>query len=360
MAYKCPKCGIYKVDKKTDICVMCRLQMEEGIPIQKNTDIQKERKKRGKPISEKENKKQEKPTSERKKSEPKETDKDIVKDIKKDTVKDTNKDIVKDKITDRREKKRAAEVEKISTDRTEITPSNDYGKKAKKQSEHKAEFRSTNDTDRFYNEYFAKPNRSSSRSSVNAFDEYRQGTVKEEKNAATPRSQIGSPTVRGIVRNVTVQTDSGVFLIRWIRGMFTSHTFTFSGQYTTFQVFPDYETDTLSSGEGAGSQVCIYGSESGGYLSDYNVVEVWGTRNLSRVIVAHRIRNVSNNTVIRPRGRVLRTVQWLLPALIVFGICSINWDGIVSAIFSWVLSRVLPIVIIIIIVRYIWRSIFRR
>lgn len=347
MAYKCPRCGKYKVEKKTDICVMCRLQMEEGIPLQENTAAKKAPKKQEKSKSAK--------------------------------IKPEKKEIPKETAADRRGKRKPAEG---STRNMETVQSEDHSKEDKISREYFKENKrsqdhikenidqpkyspetvsvsdNTDDPDRFYHEYFASPRRSDSRSSVDAFDKLQQEAVKEKETSAAPAPKIGSPTVRGVVRNVSVQNESGSLLLRWVRGMFTSHTFTFSGQYVTFQIFPNYETDILGSGTGSGDQCCIYGSGSTGYLSDHNVVEVWGSRNLSNVIVVRRIKNISNNTDIHPRGRIPRTVQWFLLALIVFGICSINWGGIISSVLSWALPKIILVVIILAIFRYIRRHFF--
>ena len=334
MAYKCPLCGKYKVDKKTDICVMCRLNIDEGTPIPNRSQTNKDNPKR---VKADQAKKQQNRVEVNKK-----------RNNKNSSFISSASPVVS---------KRAAEHNVDSTEQ-------EWDEKTINSLEANSSSFATDDAERFYSEYFKQSTNSNSRSSTNAFDDYQLEKNKDEGKAIVHRSGFGSPTVTGIVRNVSVQQDNAGFLWRWIRGMFSSHTFTFSGQITTFQVFSENDGDTFSSNGKTADQVCVYGSVNAGYFSEHNVVEVWGSRNLSRVILARRIRNLSNNTEIRPKGRVLRIVQWFLVTLIVLGVVyaynSIDWEGLAFSILLWALSWIIPIVIVIMVIRFLWRRFFRR
>lgn len=334
MAYKCPLCGKYKVDKKTDICVMCRLNMDEGTPIPNRSQ----------------------------------TNKENIKSAKADKVKKTPNGV---EVTKKKNNKNSTLNSNPSTVMSKRSV--EYNMDDAKQERYKIAVHSpktdsssftTDEAERFYSEYFVQSTNSNSRSSANAFDDYQLEKSKDREKETVHRSGFGSPTVTGIVRNVSVQQDNAGFLLRWIRGMFSSQTFTFSGQITSFQVFSENDGDTFSSNGKTADQVCVYGSVNAGYFSEHNVVEVWGSRNLSRVILARRIRNLSNDTEIRPKGRVLRIVQWFLVTLIVLGVVyaynSIDWEGLAFSILLWALSWIIPIVIVIVVIRFLWRRFFRR
>lgn len=333
---KCPLCKTYPLRKGEDICAMCRLSKDEGTFT--SNLLEKNR------INEKNNRE------------------------KVGKIKKTYSKVEEDKEKAKRASSLISstshgDAKNFSESNTRIVRRNQNLNEPHSSEADTASFTSE-DVENYNRVFFKAPENWDSHYSKKTFNDYQREERNDNENSKTIHTGFGPTPIRGRVRNVSEKQDNNRFLWRWIRGMFTSHIFTFSGQITTFQVYPDNDGDALNANISTSDQVIIYGGVSTGYLSENNVVEVWGSRNFEHAVVARRIRNVSNGTEIRPKGRIPGIVQWFLLTLIAAGIIriynSVDWGGVFSSIWSWALSVIVPAVIVIIALRYLWRRLFRR
>jgi hypothetical protein len=131
----------------------------------------------------------------------------------------------------------------------------------------------------------------------------------------TPNIQ-GQPITAGIAMNVNTNVLRRSIISKWARAVIFGEPINAGNDVIAFQVFPDHSGTSLNNLGNLCDQVMYYGELTGGTVSNYNDVEVYGRRSSRGHIIATSIRNVSSGSEISAYNILSITASRLIAALL--------------------------------------------